>query len=501
MIKASREQAEIIKEWLLKHGGVERNAPATYEVWRVTFSDAIFTYYTNGTLSFQDRELRDPAVFEALAFIQKVVGPFFEPPSKRYLIGLDEAGKGEMFGHLHLAGAMINTEQFDMFAVRFLNVDTKKKAVLDTWNHLSSQIISMGAQVQQDSIPPWDIDRYKLNELLDVSYQRLLNHFFRTAAIPDSRIVIDDYGIGPTLARFLNFLEQNGAEVVRATKGDERYLEAKLASIIAKTERERLIHAINVTSEFVVNGIRPGSGNSSDSETLAWLKAWPRGKPLPWFVRKSWGTLEKYHPDQFVRSKKRKPPLDTSLLAPDFLEAFEQGKLDIRSLSVVCPHCGTVAKQVLIIFDGEDSSSLRCSECRKEIALLANTLRYYCGHAVVDTNAIYKQVVSRDLKRSKGRHFRDFFIHVPYVVKHEVGNKKELDELSRFSQIRRIRFKLGGPDELPPELRKRLDTLSSDERDELILDYCEKLNALVITADKGMKGRALTRGIFCVATI
>lgn len=501
MIKATQEQAEIIKDWLIKHGGEERNAPGGHEVWRVSFSDAVITYYTNGTLLFQDRELRDPAVFEALAFIQEVVGPFFEPPTRRYLIGLDEAGKGEMFGHLHLAGLMIDAERFDEFAIRFLNVDTKKKAILDTWNRLSSQIVAMGAVVQQDSIPPWDIDRYKVNELLDIAYQRILNRFFRTAPISESRIVIDDYGIGPTLNRFLNFLEQNGAEVVRATKADEQYLEARLASIIAKTERERLIHAINVADEFVVGGKRPGSGNSGDPKTLAWLEAWPRGKPLPWFVRRSWSTLAKYHPDQAVGGKKRKPPIDTSLLSPDFLSAFEQGKFDIHSLSIVCPHCGSIAKQAIIVFDGEDSSSLRCPECRRPIPLLANTLRYYCGHAVVDSNAVIQRVVSRDLARPKGRNYRDFFVHVPYVVRVEVGNKKEFDELSRFSQMRRIRFELGGPDELPAELKDRVGAISSDERDEIILDYCERLNALVITADKGMKGRALTRGIFCIATV
>ena len=502
MIKVTPEQAKEILGYLLANGGEQIEAPAAHELWRVRFSDAIVTYYSNGTLSFVDRALRDPAVIEALEFIQDTVGPFYEPPTRRYLIGLDEAGKGEMFGHIHLAGVMIDKAQYKPFMYRFLNVDTKKgRLILDNWNKLSSNIFDMGARVEQDSIPPWDIDRYNVNELLDITYQRILNRFFRKAPISEARIVIDDYGIGPTLRRFLNFLDRNGAEVVVSSAADERYLESKLASIIARTEKERLVHAINTAKEFEVDGKRPASGNTGDSRTLAWLEAWPHDRELPWFVRRSWKTVAKYHPHRALTGKKKKPSLDSDLLSEEFRNEFDSGRFDIHSLSIICPHCGVVSKECKLVFDGVDSSSLRCPNCGEQIPLLANTLRYYCGHAVVDANALIRKVVSRDLSKHKGRVLRDYRIHVPFVAKVEAGNQKELNNLQAFHRQRRIRFTVGGPEEVTEEKRSQLRALSSDERDELILDICEQMNAIVITADTGMKSRVATRGLFCISTI
>lgn len=86
--------------------------------------------------------------------------------------------------------------------------------------------------------------------------------------------MIDDYGIGPTLKRFLNFLERQGAEVVVAQKSDDTYLEARIASIIAKRDREAVIKAINENEGCKIEGLSIGSGNAGNKQTLEWLEKW-----------------------------------------------------------------------------------------------------------------------------------------------------------------------------------------------------------------------------------
>ena len=66
--------AEEIKEYLLKKGGVEEEIKAPYEEWRDRISDSTFTYYKKGTLYSTPSNSRDPAVFNAWQYIDSVVG-------------------------------------------------------------------------------------------------------------------------------------------------------------------------------------------------------------------------------------------------------------------------------------------------------------------------------------------------------------------------------------------------------------------------------------------
>ena len=44
--------------------------------------------------------------------------------------------------------------------------------------------------------------------------------------------------------------------------------------------------------------------------------------------------------------KKIVPPIDENLLSQEFLNEFNVGRLSLKSLSIVCPHCGSTLKGV-----------------------------------------------------------------------------------------------------------------------------------------------------------
>src|SRR2546428_12265889 len=143
-----------------------------------------------------------------------------------------------------------------------------------------------------EKIPPWTVDKYRLNKIMDVTYQRLLSIFFRKAEISRCRIVLDHYGVGSTLQRFLFFLQKQGAEVITSHQSDQKYLKAKTASLVSKRERERLMVSINRRPEFQVDGLTIGSGNAGDKNTLEWLRKWHQtGKAWPWFIKISFRTI------------------------------------------------------------------------------------------------------------------------------------------------------------------------------------------------------------------
>jgi len=130
-----------------------------------------------------------------------------------------------------------------------------------------------------EKIPPWHVDKYNVNKIMDVVYQRILSQLMREVEPKDCRIVLDDYGIGSNLLKYLDFLESRRAEIKVESKAYEKYAEVRLASVIAKREKEKVMEAINKT--YAINGCSVGSGNANDPVTLKWIEKWKeKGKPL-----------------------------------------------------------------------------------------------------------------------------------------------------------------------------------------------------------------------------
>ncbi|MGC8912254.1 MAG: hypothetical protein ACP5K8_09290 [Nitrososphaeria archaeon] len=333
--------------------------------------------------------MQDPAVFNAWKEIDLLLGSMYVLPSKDFLIGLDETGKGEVIGHTVLVGAIFPKEIFRKIDVIVGPADTKKHHEFSYWDVLFKnldQFRNEGLDFNYERIPPWHVDKFNINKIMDVVYQRILAIFFRKVSVNNCRIVIDDYGIGATLKRFLKFLEMQGAEVVVASKADTNYLEVKIASLIAKKIREETIKRINDAPEFSINGLSIGSGNAGDPQTLNWLKKWYKSdKGWPWFVKKSFKTIQEIE-GVYKKIEKVAPPINEEILSKEFLEEFEKGRLSIKSLEIVCPKCGASSKASTFAIFKENTrgkiSGMRCTNCKNFIENADVTLRYYCGYIV-----------------------------------------------------------------------------------------------------------------------
>lgn len=491
--------AETIKSYLLEGGGEERKVKSVAEKWRIKFSDATFTYYVKGTLYSTPSLSDDPAVFEAWKYIESLVTSY-TPPTKDFLIGLDETGKGEVIGHLILSGVIFPRNIYGTINSMVEAADTKKRHKFEYWDDLFRKLDGLrdqGFNFLIEKIPPWHIDKYKINKIMDVTYQKILNMFFREVDIGSCKIVLDDYGVGPTLTRFLKFLEKQGSEVIAAFHADEDFLEAKVASLISKRTRERVMKAINENPEFKIDRLTVGTGNAGDPQTVEWLKRWhASGREWPWFVKKSYSTVREIEgkTEEYV---KMAPPIIESLLSKEFLEDFKNGKLSIQSLSLVCPSCGNIIKSgdFAIFKEGHHNvSELKCPCCGKFIRNAGFTLRYYCGYVIPDSSAIQRNLISNDLAASG--FFEDFTVVSTPVVRRECDNtprgKKEFDELYRYDSLGKIRlYAPGSARDVPLDLPNTV-------RDELIIEACLKYNAILLTADKSMSAFAGGKNVFAI---
>jgi ribonuclease HII len=122
------------------------------------------------------------------------------------------------------------------------------------------------------------------------------------------------------------------------------------------------------------------------------------------------------------------------------------------------------------------------------------TIRYYCGFLVPDSNVINRGLLGQDLQ--KGRFFEDFTVLIPGVVRFECdtpGGKKEFERLGRLASIGRIKFTEIGA--FQPD---RFKTLSTQERDDIIMQTCIEENSILLSADNQVKGVAVSKDIFTV---
>lgn len=499
------ENAGNLKIKILELAGTEVEAKGQYEDWKIKISDSEFTLFSSKkgmTVYCNGSRAGDPVISEIYEYIEDLIGGSFKKSEKKYTIGLDEAGKGELVGHLFLSGVLIPNNILSSLDNIVGTADTKTKKTFEYWDNIFKNIDqkkSVGLDFVIERIEPWIFDKYNVNKIIDIVYQRILNEFLRKIDdFSEVRIVLDDYGVGPTLSRFLNFLEKKGAEVIVAHKADDEYLEAKVASLISKRYREVVLNAINNNPKFRIGTLSIGSGNAGNAQTIEWLKAWhSSGQSWPWFIKKSFKTIGEIE-GRTVEAKKAMPPFNEKIFSKEFIESFENGVLNIQTLSLVCPECGENLKSIKLVnyYDKvavHYVSEFKCSLCDNFLRDISFSLKYYCGYLMPDSHAISRNVISNDLKAS--RNFENYKILISSVVRKEIDGtpraKNELEELKDYYNKGVIKLDNVG------ELNDGVDK-DSAIRDGLIIDHALRSNCMLVTGDKSMTTFALSKGVFVI---
>ncbi len=273
---------ERIKNLLLESGGKEEDIKQDYEVWRIKLFSSTFIYYKNGTLY----STPSPEIDKVWERIDSLLGGRFSSPTREYLIGVDEVGKGEVIGPLILVGVLFRRELFHKIDYIISSSDTKKRHDFYYWNRIFEELKSLkGFHYEYLEICEKEIEKYNINSLLDRGYKILIENLIGNLDTSKVRIVIDDYGVGKSLKDFLNSLS---SEIIIESNSEDKFLETRCASIIAKAIREEKIKRIREDERYILDGKDVGSGNMGDKRTMEWLKTWYEKKgEFPEFVRKS----------------------------------------------------------------------------------------------------------------------------------------------------------------------------------------------------------------------
>ena len=207
------------------------------------------------------------------------------PPTK-WVLGLDEAGRGSVLGPLVVGGLAVPPET--VAKLRSMGVRDSKALSATRREQLYGTLCSIGRartiHLEPGRIDP-RVERGGLNALEAEAFAELVRAFAPTEVHLDA--------CDPDAARFgrtVRRLSGTSARVLAAHKADRDDPVVGAASIVAKVERDRAIARLE---EELAQPI--GSGYPGDARTVEFLAAWvdqhPREKP-PW-LRRSWAPARK----------------------------------------------------------------------------------------------------------------------------------------------------------------------------------------------------------------
>lgn len=198
------------------------------------------------------------------------------------VLGIDEAGRGCVFGDLVVAGFLAVTPDED--ALRAAGAADSKALTHARRVEARARLREMG-EVQVRRVAPRDIDDGNINALEEAAIVDIV-----IASRPD-HVFVDALGHPSALPRIVTRILDQLPDDLRPTftmapKADATWAVVGAASIFAKTVRDELLDELRPTWGEL------GSGYPSDPKTRAWLDEWARkGEAWPSFVRTRWSTV------------------------------------------------------------------------------------------------------------------------------------------------------------------------------------------------------------------
>lgn len=203
-----------------------------------------------------------------------------------HIAGVDEAGRGPLFGPMVIAIASISREKENLLTR--MGVKDSKALTPSRRRALRVLLERVLDYYAVRVVEPAEIDEAVSRGQLNLLEARIISELVLQVMSKVKLEVVYVDSPDPVPERFgglLASLVGGGVRVVAENDADARYAVVGAASIIAKTERDRIIEELKrIYGDF-------GSGYPSDPKTREFAEKWLRehGEPPP-FARKSWST-------------------------------------------------------------------------------------------------------------------------------------------------------------------------------------------------------------------
>jgi ribonuclease HII len=192
--------------------------------------------------------------------------------------GIDEAGRGPIFGPMVVAGVLADGEKISKLGLRDSKKCTKTRREI-----LFEKIWEVASCIEVMKIDAKRIDELrnsgkKLNVIEKECFCEIIKRL-------DGEVVYIDGIVGDFSSKIKSSFDR---QLVIEFKADEKYPIVSAASIIAKVERDREVERIAEELEKKID-LPLGSGYPSDRRTIDFIEKWVKKyRSLPPHVRRSW---------------------------------------------------------------------------------------------------------------------------------------------------------------------------------------------------------------------
>jgi len=203
------------------------------------------------------------------------------------IAGVDEAGRGPVFGNMVLCGAMFKLETLE--ELKAAGVKDSKLLSPGRRETLARLIEEKALKIEVIELSPAEIDNLRLVKKINLNEIEAMNFAKIIDRLKPKIVYVDSTDPNPEMfeERLKRHMRTKPRLVVE-NYADRKYVAVSAASIIAKVRRDQRIAELHQRyGDF-------GSGYSSDPRTIAFLERWVRehGK-LPEFARRSWETARR----------------------------------------------------------------------------------------------------------------------------------------------------------------------------------------------------------------
>lgn len=210
-------------------------------------------------------------------------------PERWRIGGIDEAGRGPMFGPLVVCGVLVDFDTLE--SLREAGIKDSKALPAKRREELAKVIREMASKIVIERVSAIQIDTTRamgtnLNETEVRIFASIAKKLNPTELYIDAADVkAERFGAN---VRRLSGLTERACKIVSEHKADSRYTIVSAASIIAKTERDSIIKELHEKyGDF-------GSGYPTDPKSIAFLKELVANyRELPFFVRRSWESVSR----------------------------------------------------------------------------------------------------------------------------------------------------------------------------------------------------------------
>ncbi len=206
--------------------------------------------------------------------------------SKKYVVGIDEAGRGPVIGPMVICAYSIEKEKEGV--LRELGVKDSKLLSKRKRNDLYPKLKSISAGFKIKHVSPAEIDELRKKHSLNIIEQKIMLKLTQDLNINPSEIYIDAADVKEKRFGQVFEVEFPNALVVSKHQADKIYPIVSAASILAKVERDNEV--ARIASKI---GEDIGSGYPADPKTKDFLRRYfMKHKKFPPFVRESWDTVK-----------------------------------------------------------------------------------------------------------------------------------------------------------------------------------------------------------------